>query len=319
MSKLLEDQSNMQRDRTSSLSLNRSGLFILGSAVAALILQACSSGATAGGDGGAGAGGTDGGRDLGAGDTAPNTAGADGGAAGRADATSDSGAAGAPSPDGGADALPDGDSTDATLDATAERASTSLIRFMTAVSVPGAANLMGAGHTVLPPDPAGPGHEGIFPVLVSLPAGTGRSMTLTNASGLINIDAFGTFPPVGADGFVFSASPLTGPAVGGLSLPTTDRHAFLAGVFLGAAEPAAPAPPPFALSATASTINGLTLGQVFFIGDGLDGAIYNTGDLQTFRIPDGATRLFLGFLEIDYADNTGAITGTLNVSGVAAP
>ncbi len=63
------------------------------------------------------------------------------------------------------------------------------------------------------------------------------------------------------------------------------------------------------------------LRQIFFIGDGLTGE--ETGDVQTFRIPDDATRLLLGYSDCCspstpnlpgyYSDNTGTGTATINV------
>jgi len=48
------------------------------------------------------------------------------------------------------------------------------------------------------------------------------------------------------------------------------------------------------------------------MGDGLNGATAETGEVQVFGIPDGATRLFLGFFDAygpggevgSYDDNT---------------
>jgi hypothetical protein len=53
------------------------------------------------------------------------------------------------------------------------------------------------------------------------------------------------------------------------------------------------------------------LGQVFFIGDGLTGT--GSGSVQTFTVPRGATRLFLGIADASgfggrpgcYGDNIG--------------
>jgi hypothetical protein len=276
-------------------------------------LGACSSSSTISRDAGDGGGrderGPDGPGEDAEDDRAPGMdgggAGADGrdGAAGSTAGTSAAGTAA----DGGQDAGGDAASSDGKVDL----GPTSLTKVVT---VPGSANILGAGHTALPPDPAGPGHEGMFPVLVELPAGNGRTMTVTSVSGTIDIDSAGTVPPIPADGFVFTATPIAGPSIGGLRVATADRHAYLGGVFLDDAEPHEPGPASYVVNATASTISGVTVGQLFFIGDGLDGATPESGDVQMFRVPDGATRLFLGFLDGDYLDNLGAITATVRVA-----
>jgi hypothetical protein len=61
------------------------------------------------------------------------------------------------------------------------------------------------------------------------------------------------------------------------------------------------------------------LRQIFFAGDGLTGT--GSGDVQVFHVPEGATRLFLGFIDYyepdypgGYADNTGSIDITAEVN-----
>jgi hypothetical protein len=64
------------------------------------------------------------------------------------------------------------------------------------------------------------------------------------------------------------------------------------------------------------------LDQVFFIGDGLTGT--GTGQEQTFNVPTGADRLYLGFADsFDsvpsfYADDVGSLTATFEIT-TAAP
>lgn len=104
----------------------------------------------------------------------------------------------------------------------------------------------------------------------------------------------------------------------GLSgLTKTNRVLFLVGVFLS----------PTAPTTTAASLNfdgaddqlnfRPAIGQTFFIGNGL-----TTGGIaQNFYVPQGATRLYLGFADgwlFDgspswYGDNHGALTATLSV------
>jgi hypothetical protein len=67
------------------------------------------------------------------------------------------------------------------------------------------------------------------------------------------------------------------------------------------------------------------LRQTFFGGDGLTGT--GSGDQQTFNVPDGATRLFLGLQDAGppdpslpgwYGDNSGSVSGTVEIVAPAA-
>jgi hypothetical protein len=110
------------------------------------------------------------------------------------------------------------------------------------------------------------------------------------------------------------------------STPADRRVMFLAGVFLPDAPPAAPAPPSLDFSSTAigrsfTTLSPL-LQQTFYIGDGLTGE--GSGSTQSFLVPDGATRLFLGIVDgsyfvggPDYYDNNaGTFSATFEVNTV---
>src|SRR5260370_49777 len=99
----------------------------------------------------------------------------------------------------------------------------------------------------------------------------------------------------------------------------TGMEMFLIGVFLGPGLPAAPVASvgDYAAGAYfASPAYTPLVGQAFFIGDGLTGT--GTGTVQTFVVPSGATRLFLGFADAMgfvgtasmYCDNTGSLTFT---------
>ena len=190
---------------------------------------------------------------------------------------------------------------------------------MAQVTVPGQANIYGAGHDV-PPAPGG-GGGGVLPTLVGLPPGTGRTVTFTGVTG--ELDYGPCCPPNGPDGVEVSdafPAPIWD-GLAGTDLPVRAR--FLVGVFLDDTEPADPAPERlvFADGAFASLAPGLR--QIFFVGDGLTGT--EEGAEQVFAVPDAATRLFLGVqdrFDSDpnvpgyYGDNSGAVELTVTVDGV---
>jgi hypothetical protein len=93
----------------------------------------------------------------------------------------------------------------------------------------------------------------------------------------------------------------------------------LIGVFLGAGQPdLSPAPPGFLDFSTAAARDFASLApllqQPFFIGDGLrnDGV-----SVQTFIVPGGGTRLFLGTMDgFGWFNNVGSLTVTVGVQQV---
>lgn len=110
------------------------------------------------------------------------------------------------------------------------------------------------------------------------------------------------------------------------STPADRRVMFLAGVFLTDAIPSAPAPASLDFSSTAIGRSFTQLApliqQTFYIGDGLTGE--GTGSIQSFLVPDAATRLFLGIVDgsyfvggPDYYDNNaGGFSATFEVTTV---
>jgi hypothetical protein len=159
------------------------------------------------------------------------------------------------------------------------------------VRVPARANIFGAGHDV-PPDPGG-GGPGLLPPVVYLPPGAGRVLTFPSVTGKVN-------PYTGVVGV--PDADFVGPAGDGGRFGTTDVQSFggisgvvhrsngmfLVGVLL---DDAAPQVAPERLDFTDRKPSDASLpeiGQTFLIGDG-QGLVV--------RVPDGATRLFLGFVD----------------------
>jgi hypothetical protein len=191
------------------------------------------------------------------------------------------------------------------------------------VTVPGVADVWLAGQangTVL---------QGVFALFDVAPANsptlasTGLNMTagstLTfSATGSTNYNGCASPTPDGASecGNVAALSYF------GISTYNGPINALVA-VFITNSTPGGTAPGPYLNYTTGSTTSQATyspaLNQVFFIGDGLTGT--GTGSVQTFVIPAGATRLYLGSSDGAGANynNSGSFSVTVTDSGVAAP
>jgi uncharacterized repeat protein (TIGR02543 family) len=98
----------------------------------------------------------------------------------------------------------------------------------------------------------------------------------------------------------------------GISNVTTPMNSLI-GVFLDDEQPdtsSAPSALNFSTDGISFTSLSPALKQVFFIGDGLTGT--GSGSIQTFVIPAGATRLFLGTMDSwGWFDNSGSFTVTV--------
>jgi hypothetical protein len=158
------------------------------------------------------------------------------------------------------------------------------------------------------------------PVLVSgITLVAGGALTFTNAvggtsrgGGCALAAPYGGCDAIdGAEFFSHSGGNTNG--IAGVRAPISA----LVGVFLGADQPsltAAPANLDFqALGLDFASLSP-ELKQVFFIGDGLTA----TAEVQTFYVPTGATRLYLGTMDgYGWYNNSGAIT--VDVSAVPEP
>jgi hypothetical protein len=110
----------------------------------------------------------------------------------------------------------------------------------------------------------------------------------------------------GADVIVPTQNKLSGIDYrGNFSLP-------LMGVFLGASLPdAAPAPLDFRNAEAFARVDP-ALGQIFWIGDGLTGT--GSGDVQVFGVPEGTTRLVMGFIDPVPGDNAGELSVAIEIA-----
>lgn len=148
------------------------------------------------------------------------------------------------------------------------------------------------------------------PVLVTgITLTTGTALTFTNVTGSVSYT--GDTPTGTPDG----AAPISSGPTNGMASYIAPIDALL-GVFLDNAQPdtsAAPTGLDFTSIGTNFSSFSPLLKQVFFIGDGLTGT--GSGSQQTFIIPTGATRLFLGTVDgYGWYNNSGSISGTINLA-----
>lgn len=180
-----------------------------------------------------------------------------------------------------------------------------------ALTVPGTANIFGSGQSS-PPAPAG-GGTGTAPVAYSLPANAGL-VTFAGGSGSVTCCGDFSTPPFNgpAGGAPLSPGSTDIPAVGGISgVYVSNRQMFLAGVFLAGGPPTGSPP------RTSTLTQVPALQQVFYVGAGS----------RTVGVPEGATRLFLGFADAFafrgqagfYGDNRGSVQIDLTVAQKPPP
>lgn len=183
------------------------------------------------------------------------------------------------------------------------------------------------------------GSNGVAPFAYNFPAGPRQVLAFSQIIGLWTCaDGTPGATPWGPDGtgvsmanhcYGFGAnidSPV-GPFSG---YEATDFSGALVGVFLEDTLPGS-APPTLRFYASDASLGGIqtdfealspSIGQVFFIGDGLTGT--GTGRPQLFAVPAAATRLYLGYIDACsntgpaspgcYTDNAGAVTAAFRIS-----
>lgn len=159
--------------------------------------------------------------------------------------------------------------------------------FGSSTAVSASANIFGAGSDA-PPSPGG-GGEGELPPFWRLPEGA-RVVTFPSITGTVN-PLVGQASPNGPAGDkdratdIESYEGISGIRHGGSGM-------FLIGVFLTDDVPSDPAPPRLDFTDREDfEVLEPEVGQTFLIGDGKG---------RRYRVPPGATRLFLGFADATY-------------------
>lgn len=183
-------------------------------------------------------------------------------------------------------------------------------------------NIFGAGK-LIPPQPGG-GGGGVLPVQVGLPQGLDRVLFFTSVTGSVNFAnglAGYTFDEDGHNQNNWSTDAFPWDGISGIY--ATNRIGFLTGCFLAGNEPTDPAPLSILVTNTDFISVSPQVAQLFFIGDGKT----TNEQTQLFRIPDEATRLFLGFADSAniliggypgwYDDNIGEIVASFQITGLA--
>ncbi|CAG0932749.1 hypothetical protein TFLX_02734 [Thermoflexales bacterium] len=189
--------------------------------------------------------------------------------------------------------------------------------------VPGTANIWGAGHAV-PPAPGG-GGAGTLPPYINLPSGTGRVATFSSVTGIVNFgngEPSADSAPDGTDDVLPGAVNIN--SVGGISgIIFNGRGQFLTGVTLDLTEPVDPPPATGDFTGADGWPDfNVVLRQLFFIGNGRMGRDDPAGTMQSFHIPDTATRLYLGLPDAyyhmgdpgQYTGNSGSFTASFTIT-----
>jgi hypothetical protein len=158
-----------------------------------------------------------------------------------------------------------------------------------AVIVPATSNIFASGQGSAP--------HGTLPVLYNLNP-LAVAVQFPSVTGTVYFGPNPPYPGNSGDGVSFMSwqgtniNPYSNSGLSGVRFD--GRQFFLVGVFLGPDPPSGSGPA--TINYTFDSVLGPTfspeLGQIFFIGDG-----QGTGGTQTFNIPTGATRLFLGFAD----------------------
>ncbi len=188
-------------------------------------------------------------------------------------------------------------------------------------TIPGLAEIYGGGDAGLPDS------GGQAPVTITLPANP-TVVTFTTVSGTISLNSQGGFnnPDGDVTSGSYGVSSSSTTAYGGLSGISAPDEGELVGAFVSNAGPSGTAPASLDFITTGTNFTTLSplLNQVFYIGDGKTGD--QTGAIQQFDVPAGATKLLLGIPDAEgyngtpgsYSDNSGDFTATLEVKTGAA-
>lgn len=166
-----------------------------------------------------------------------------------------------------------------------------------AITVPGTSNPYLAGMADGTLSQAGDAAPAQSPVAVpGLCLRIGSGLSFSASGGVSNDPNLMSYPLVGPDGGTTLTIHANGPENGISDILAP--YSSLVGVFLGASPPNLVTAPPRLDFSTAASRNYLTLSptlqQTFFIGNGLT----SLGAVQHVQVPSGATRLYLGVLDV---------------------
>jgi hypothetical protein len=172
------------------------------------------------------------------------------------------------------------------------------------VTIPGTADIFGAGQAQPPSLKGNPGlgtGGGTLAPDVSFVATRGEVLTVPSVTGAVYCDStmLLTATPNGpcASNSAGTALDPVGPISG---IVDSDSNDFLTGVFLSSAQPTGAPPASLDFSSAANgagyTMLSPRLGQTFFVGNGRT----SSGTLHQIIVPAGATRLFLGIADGSY-------------------
>lgn len=180
-------------------------------------------------------------------------------------------------------------------------------------------NIFAAGRST-PPQQSG-GGGGLLPMEIPLSPGLNRILFFTAVTGsgnFANGRAGYSFDEDGRNQSSFSTNAFQWNGISGIY--ATDHIGFLTGCFLTENAPVDPAPPRDVFTDVDFPSLSPAVAQLFFIGDGKTAS----GESQIFRIPDEATRLFLGFTDSAdilggglpgwYDDNIGQIVSSFRIT-----
>ena len=183
--------------------------------------------------------------------------------------------------------------------------------------VPGTANIFGSGF-------ATPSGGGSLPPLFSFSSGSGLVLSFSSVTGSVSSGAF-NFGPDGEGPTTFGTNM---DSFQGLSGVRADTSFLLFAAFLDTNSPTGASPADLDFRASGLTPDFLNLapaiGQIFYVGDGRTGT-GGAGTVQTFQVPVGATRLFLGIADgqfdgtnvfgapTNYHDNAGSFTANFDI------
>jgi hypothetical protein len=169
--------------------------------------------------------------------------------------------------------------------------------------------------------------DGTTPPVFALTAGSGRVLSFSSVTGLTGAGGgTPTFGPDGGNWFNFGTNVLSLGNISGVVDADPGSALALLGVFTNDSNSGnLPARQDYTGSFKNQPSFAPLLNQAFFIGDGRTGT--GAGLTQAFLVPDGATRLHLGFADSGnfngapgaYADNTGSLLASFSVQAVPEP